>query len=207
MFTAIVLLTSCLSKATDLFAACAFGRTCKTWSDGRGAQVRLPRLEHTCSSLFPRCIGNQCLLRIDIVYPKGVHTRQGDIRHLSSVTAFMCRWRRVCSICATALQCPQSFKYVQQTWLYLSSCCVSEQTQKGKGLMRSICVYLVMARQCDTAAIPAGNHHGRLPRAFISVRVIRRTPGELGLRVPAVRQGALSRSKGGGTVVVAKLWI
>ena len=34
-------------------------------------QVRLPRLEHTCSSLFPRCIGNQCLLRIDVVYPKG----------------------------------------------------------------------------------------------------------------------------------------
>ena len=39
-----------------------------------GAQVRLPRLEHTCSSLFPRCIGNQCLLRIDIVYPKSVHS-------------------------------------------------------------------------------------------------------------------------------------
>ena len=34
-------------------------------------QVRLPRLEHTCTKLFPSCIGNQCLLRIDVVYPRG----------------------------------------------------------------------------------------------------------------------------------------
>lgn len=33
--------------------------------------VQLPRLEHTCSSCFPACVGDRCLLRIDVTYPKG----------------------------------------------------------------------------------------------------------------------------------------
>lgn len=27
---------------------------------------RLPRLEHTATSLFPRCVVNECLLRLDV---------------------------------------------------------------------------------------------------------------------------------------------
>lgn len=33
--------------------------------------ARLPRLEHTCSSCFPQCVGDKCRLRIDVTYPKG----------------------------------------------------------------------------------------------------------------------------------------
>ena len=33
--------------------------------------ARLPRLEHTCHTLFPQCIGTQCLVRLDVAYPKG----------------------------------------------------------------------------------------------------------------------------------------
>jgi len=33
--------------------------------------IRLPRLEHTCSSCFPACIGTSCLIRADIRYPRG----------------------------------------------------------------------------------------------------------------------------------------
>lgn len=32
--------------------------------------ARLPRLEHTCSSCFPQCVGDKCRLRIDVTYPK-----------------------------------------------------------------------------------------------------------------------------------------
>lgn len=32
--------------------------------------IQLPRLEHTCSSCFPLCVGDRCLLRIDVTYPK-----------------------------------------------------------------------------------------------------------------------------------------
>ncbi len=48
--------------------------------------MRLPRLEHTCSSLFPRCIGNQCLLRIDVVYPKGACPVRRSGCYAASVT-------------------------------------------------------------------------------------------------------------------------
>ena len=32
--------------------------------------MRLPKLEHTASSAFPACLGNQCLLRVTAFYPK-----------------------------------------------------------------------------------------------------------------------------------------
>lgn len=32
--------------------------------------MRLPKLEHTASSAFPACLGNQCLLRVTALYPK-----------------------------------------------------------------------------------------------------------------------------------------
>ncbi len=31
---------------------------------------RLPKLEHTASSVFPSCVGNRCMLRISVLYPK-----------------------------------------------------------------------------------------------------------------------------------------
>ncbi|GAB4816095.1 hypothetical protein N2152v2_003141 [Parachlorella kessleri] len=33
--------------------------------------IRLPELEHLCTSLFPQCTADQCLLRIRVMYPKG----------------------------------------------------------------------------------------------------------------------------------------
>ena len=32
---------------------------------------RLPRLEHTCASCFPTCVGTNCIVRVDVVYPRG----------------------------------------------------------------------------------------------------------------------------------------
>jgi hypothetical protein len=29
-----------------------------------------PELEHTCSRCFPACLGNRCMLRLEVVYPK-----------------------------------------------------------------------------------------------------------------------------------------
>lgn len=31
----------------------------------------LPKLEHTCTRCFPACLGNRCMLSLDVVYPKG----------------------------------------------------------------------------------------------------------------------------------------
>ena len=46
--------------------------TSPDWSGPGPLQVtRLPRLEHTCSSCFPACIGTSCLIRADIRYPRG----------------------------------------------------------------------------------------------------------------------------------------
>ena len=39
-------------------------------SAGPFTPASLPRLEHTCSSCFPQCAGDRCLLRIDVTYPK-----------------------------------------------------------------------------------------------------------------------------------------
>lgn len=39
-------------------------------SNGPFSPASLPRLEHTCSSCFPQCVGDQCRLKIDITYPK-----------------------------------------------------------------------------------------------------------------------------------------
>ena len=33
---------------------------------------RLPKLEHCASSIFPFCVGNRCMLRISVLYPKGL---------------------------------------------------------------------------------------------------------------------------------------
>ena len=33
---------------------------------------RLPKLEHCASSIFPLCVGNRCMLRISVLYPKGL---------------------------------------------------------------------------------------------------------------------------------------
>jgi hypothetical protein len=30
----------------------------------------LPRLEHICTSCFPACVGDKCLLSIEVTYPK-----------------------------------------------------------------------------------------------------------------------------------------
>jgi hypothetical protein len=35
----------------------------------------LPRLEHICTSCFPACVGDKCLLSIEVTYPK-VRTAQ-----------------------------------------------------------------------------------------------------------------------------------
>lgn len=32
---------------------------------------RLPLLEHTASSVYPDCVGDKCLLRISVFYPRG----------------------------------------------------------------------------------------------------------------------------------------
>lgn len=29
-----------------------------------------PELEHTCSRCFPACLGNRCMLRLEVIYPK-----------------------------------------------------------------------------------------------------------------------------------------
>lgn len=42
------------------------------------AAAPFPELEHTCSRCFPACLGNRCMLRLDVVYPKNGKT-QGDI--------------------------------------------------------------------------------------------------------------------------------
>ncbi|KAK9908726.1 hypothetical protein WJX75_001965 [Coccomyxa subellipsoidea] len=34
----------------------------------------LPKLEHTCTRCFPACLGNRCMLSLDVVYPKGGKT-------------------------------------------------------------------------------------------------------------------------------------
>ena len=34
------------------------------------AAAPFPELEHTCSRCFPACLGNRCMLRLDVVYPK-----------------------------------------------------------------------------------------------------------------------------------------
>jgi hypothetical protein len=36
--------------------------------------VRLPELEHLCTNLFPQCTADQCLIRVNVVYPKGGST-------------------------------------------------------------------------------------------------------------------------------------
>ncbi|GBF88765.1 hypothetical protein Rsub_01666 [Raphidocelis subcapitata] len=33
--------------------------------------LNLPRLEHICTTCFPACVGDRCLVSIDITYPKG----------------------------------------------------------------------------------------------------------------------------------------
>ncbi|CAD7701989.1 unnamed protein product, partial [Ostreobium quekettii] len=33
--------------------------------------VRLPKLEHTCAGCFPQCVADRCLIRLDVLYPKG----------------------------------------------------------------------------------------------------------------------------------------
>lgn len=39
--------------------------------------VRLPRLEHTCTSCFPACVGTNCIIRLDVHYPKVSHAPVG----------------------------------------------------------------------------------------------------------------------------------
>ncbi|GAX79658.1 hypothetical protein CEUSTIGMA_g7099.t1 [Chlamydomonas eustigma] len=42
------------------------------WSGPGPLKVaHLPRLEHTCTSCFPACIGTSCLVRANFIYPKG----------------------------------------------------------------------------------------------------------------------------------------
>lgn len=38
---------------------------------GPFSPVRLPPLEHTCASCFPLCADNRCLVRLQVVYPRG----------------------------------------------------------------------------------------------------------------------------------------
>lgn len=38
---------------------------------GPFSPVRLPPLEHTCASCFPMCADNRCLVRLQVVYPRG----------------------------------------------------------------------------------------------------------------------------------------
>ncbi|KAI8470431.1 MAG: Alpha/Beta hydrolase protein [Monoraphidium minutum] len=33
--------------------------------------LSLPRLEHTCTSCFPACVGDKCLVSVEVTYPKG----------------------------------------------------------------------------------------------------------------------------------------
>lgn len=38
--------------------------------DGPLAVLPFPELEHTCSRCFPACLGNRCMLRLEVVFPK-----------------------------------------------------------------------------------------------------------------------------------------
>lgn len=39
------------------------------------AAAPFPELEHTCTRCFPACIGNRCMLSLDVVYPKNGKAR------------------------------------------------------------------------------------------------------------------------------------
>lgn len=41
---------------------------------GPFSPARLPPLEHTCASCFPLCADNRCLVKLQIVYPRGGST-------------------------------------------------------------------------------------------------------------------------------------
>lgn len=38
--------------------------------------LRLPHVEHTATSVYPRCVGNACIVKLDVYLPQGA-TRQG----------------------------------------------------------------------------------------------------------------------------------
>lgn len=53
--------------------------------DGPLAVVPFPELEHTCSRCFPACLGNRCMLRLEVVFPKNgkAHGAQPGVQGMS----------------------------------------------------------------------------------------------------------------------------
>lgn len=47
-----------------------------------------PNLEHTCSRCFPACLGNRCMLRLGVIFP-----RDGRSKGMSTLCNFAAYWQ------------------------------------------------------------------------------------------------------------------
>lgn len=46
---------------------------------------RLPKLEHTASRIYPFCVGNRCMLRLSVLYPKAKGASGENHRYCSKL--------------------------------------------------------------------------------------------------------------------------
>lgn len=87
----------------------------------------LPKLEHTCTSCFPACVGDKCLLSIDVTYPKVRAARQGTGQGSGWVMAVQEQWHQSphrVPVCVHSIAVSQLPMHQKAAAAAAAACCV-----------------------------------------------------------------------------------